>query len=57
MVEKGRSKKVDLQELKEGVKREGMSGISTRFIMKALDNALSDNTAGNCINRSMSARH
>src|SRR5512139_1079093 len=27
-----------------------MNGISTRFIMKALDNALSDNTAGNCIN-------
>jgi serine protein kinase len=27
-----------------------MSGISTRFIMKALDNALSDNTTGNCIN-------
>ena len=27
-----------------------MSGISTRFIMKALDNALSDNMAGNCIN-------
>ena len=50
VVEKGRSKKVDVQELKEGVKREGLSGISTRFIMKALDNALSDNTAGNCIN-------
>jgi serine protein kinase len=28
----------------------GMTGISTRFIMKALDNALSDNTEGNCIN-------
>ena len=27
-----------------------MSGISTRFIMKALDNALSDNVDGNCIN-------
>jgi serine protein kinase len=50
VVEKGRSKKVDVQELKEGVKREGLSGISTRFIMKALDNALSDNTSGNCIN-------
>ena len=31
---------------KEDAKREGMSGISTRFIMKALDNALSDNVAG-----------
>ena len=28
----------------------GMIGISTRFIMKALDNALSDNVSGNCIN-------
>ena len=50
VVEKGRTKKVDVDELREGAKREGMSGISTRFIMKALDNALSDNTAGNCIN-------
>lgn len=50
VVEKGRTKKVDVQELREAAKKEGMSGISTRFIMKALDNALSDNTAGNCIN-------
>src|SRR3981189_1566249 len=50
VVEKGRTKKIDVQELKEDTKREGMNGISTRFIMKALDNALSDNTAGNCIN-------
>jgi len=50
VVEKGRTKKVDVEELREATKREGMSGISTRFIMKALDNALSDNTAGNCIN-------
>src|SRR5687767_2017563 len=50
VVEKGRTKKVDIQELREGSKREGMAGISTRFIMKALDNALSDNAAGNCIN-------
>ena len=39
-----------MQELRDDTKREGMSGISTRFIMKALDNALSDNVAGNCIN-------
>ncbi len=50
VVEKGRTKKIDVQELKEDAKREGMSGISTRFIMKALDNALSDNASGNCIN-------
>jgi serine protein kinase len=50
VVEKGRTKKVDVHELRESTKREGMSGISTRFIMKALDNALSDNMKGNCIN-------
>jgi serine protein kinase len=50
VIEKGRTKKVDIQELRDGAKREGMSGISTRFIMKALDNALSDNAGGNCIN-------
>ncbi len=50
VVEKGRTKKIDVTELKEDAKREGMSGISTRFIMKALDNALSDNVSGNCIN-------
>jgi len=50
VVEKGRTKKVDVQELRDASKREGMTGISTRFIMKALDNALSDNSVGNCIN-------
>ncbi len=50
VVEKGRTKKIDVRELRDETKREGMSGISTRFIMKALDNALSDNVEGNCIN-------
>ncbi len=50
VVEKGKTKKIDVQELRDDTKREGMSGISTRFIMKALDNALSDNISGNCIN-------
>src|SRR6202046_5463212 len=50
VVEKGRTKKIDVQELKEDTKREGMSGISTRFIMKVLDNALSGNVTGNRIN-------
>ncbi|MFQ5684733.1 MAG: serine protein kinase [Candidatus Binatia bacterium] len=50
VVEKGKTKRVDVEELREATKREGMTGISTRFIMKALDNALSDNTEGNCIN-------
>jgi serine protein kinase len=50
VVEKGKTKKIDVNELRDDAKREGMSGISTRFIMKALDNALSDNISGNCIN-------
>lgn len=50
VVEKGRTKKIDARELREDAKREGMSGISTRFTMKALDNALSDNIEGCCIN-------
>jgi len=50
VVEKGKTKKIDVAELRDEAKREGMSGISTRFIMKALDNALSDNIEGNCIN-------
>jgi serine protein kinase len=50
VVEKGKTKKIDVRELRDETKREGMNGISTRFIMKALDNALSDNVDGNCIN-------
>lgn len=49
VVEKGKTKKIDVAELQEDAKREGMDGISTRFIMKALDNALSDNIEYNCI--------
>jgi serine protein kinase len=49
VVEKGKTKKIDIIELKEEAKNEGMSGISTRFIMKALDNALSDNIEANAI--------
>lgn len=49
VVEKGKTKKMDVLELKEEAKNEGMTGISTRFIMKALDNALSDNIDLNCI--------
>lgn len=50
VIEKGRTKKIDIRELRDDAKREGMNGISTRFVMKALDNALSDNLSGNCIN-------
>ena len=50
VIEKGKTKKIDINELREETKREGMDGISTRFVMKALDNALSDNIDGHCIN-------
>jgi len=48
VIEKGRTKKINVHELREETKREGLSGISTRFIMKSLDNALSE--SGRCIN-------
>jgi len=50
VVEKGKTKRIDVVELREEAKSEGMNGISTRFIMKALDNALSDNVEMNSIN-------
>ena len=46
VIEKGRVKKVDIKDLREEAPNEGMSGISTRFIMKAIDNALSDSETG-----------
>ena len=49
IVEKGSTKRIDIIELREEADREGMRGISTRFIMKAIDNALSD-SQHNCIN-------
>ena len=42
VIEKGRVKKVDIRDLREEAPNEGMNGISTRFIMKAIDNALAD---------------
>ncbi len=42
VVEKGRVKKIDIRDLRDEAPGEGMNGISTRFIMKAVDNALSD---------------
>ncbi|MDP7059341.1 MAG: serine protein kinase [Candidatus Marinimicrobia bacterium] len=44
IVEKGLIKKVDITDLREEVEDEGMTGISTRFIMKAIDAALADST-------------
>ena len=42
IIEKGRVKRIDIKDLREETSREGMSGISTRFITKALDTALTD---------------
>ena len=44
VIEKGRVKKIDIRDLREETRREGMSGISTRFIMKSIDAALSEST-------------
>jgi len=49
IVEKGSTRKVDIMELREEAPREGMAGISTRFIMKALDIAMTE-SEHNCIN-------
>ena len=50
IVEKGTTKRIDVLELKEEAGPiEGMKGISTRFIIKAIDNALS-NAEHKCIN-------
>ena len=50
IVEKGTTKRIDVLELKEEAgTMEGMKGISTRFIIKAIDNALS-NAEHKCIN-------
>ncbi|MCB1885416.1 MAG: serine protein kinase [Geminicoccaceae bacterium] len=43
VLEKGRPKKLTVYELREDTKREGLFGVSTRFIMKGLDTALAKN--------------
>ncbi len=42
VIEKGRVKRIDIEDLRDESRKEGMSGISTRFIAKSLDSALSD---------------
>ena len=42
IIEKGRVKNVDIRDLRAEAGHEGMEGVSTRFIMKSLDAALSD---------------
>lgn len=46
VVEKGKTVRTNVRELQEDTRREGMFGISPRFIMKAIDNALAENTEG-----------
>ena len=48
VIEKGRVKKIDINDLKEESRDEGMKGISTRFIMKGIDHALTDDNK-NCV--------
>ncbi|MDD4600213.1 hypothetical protein SDC9_04294 [bioreactor metagenome] len=48
IVEKGSTKKIDIFELRDEAPREGMQGISTRFIMKAIDTTLSESES-DCI--------
>ena len=40
VIEKGRVKKIDIKDLRDEARYEGMTGISTRFIMKALEHYL-----------------
>jgi len=42
VIEKGTVKKIDINDLRDEARDEGMTGISTRFIMKAIDSALAD---------------
>jgi serine protein kinase len=42
VIEKGRVKKIDIRDLRDESIHEGLDGISTRFIMKSLDNAMAD---------------
>ena len=50
ILEKGTTKRIDIMELREEAGlNEGMEGISTRFIVKSIDNAIS-NSEYNCIN-------
>lgn len=49
IIEKGTTKRIDILELRDEAEQEGMSGISTRFIFKAIDTALSESET-HCIN-------
>jgi serine protein kinase len=46
VIEKGRVKRIDIKDLRDEAREEGMKGISTRFIMKSIDSALTDSDKG-----------
>ena len=46
VIEKGRVKRIDIKDLRDEAREEGMKGISTRFIMKSIDAALTDSDKG-----------
>jgi serine protein kinase len=46
VVEKGKTARTNVRELQDDTRREGMFGISPRFVMKAIDNALAENPQG-----------
>lgn len=46
VVEKGKTVKLDPRELQEESRREGMEGVSTRFVAKALDATFADHPQG-----------
>lgn len=46
VVEKGKTTRTNVRELQDDTRREGMFGISARFVMKAVDNALAENPQG-----------
>ncbi len=48
IIEQGTTKRVDIDELKAEFEREGMTGVSTRFIMKAIGTTIADSENG-CI--------
>ncbi len=48
IIEKGTTKRIDILELKDEAEQEGMTGISTRFIFKAIDTAIAE-SEDNCI--------
>ncbi|MGE5415721.1 MAG: serine protein kinase [Acidobacteriota bacterium] len=49
VLQKDTTQRIDIKELREEAGREGFLGVSTRFIMKAIDNALSESEY-DCIN-------